>query len=225
MIVAIDGTVSSGKSTIARKLAHKIGFTYVNTGAIYRAITVKILDRCMQNASEEELVKLAKNSKIEMQMDNGGRLVVKLDDNDVSNVINTPLISQNVATFAKIKGIREVAKKLQKNIATNNDSIVEGRDIGTVVFPNAELKIFMTASVDVRAQRRMNDYIKMGKTCSFEDVKTEITNRDKEDMEREISPLKPSNDAVIYYNDGNDIEKVLEELSKMVFDVKFAQEN
>lgn len=225
MIVAIDGTVSSGKSTIARRLAHKIGFTYVNTGAIYRAITIKIINSKMENASEESLVNLAKNSKIEMSMDKNGKLVIFLDGVDVSDVINTPIISQNVATFAKIKGIREVAKQLQKSIATSGDSIVEGRDIGTVVFPNAELKIFMTAQVEVRAKRRLNDYIKMGKNFTLAEVMDEITARDKADMEREISPLKPSEDAIIYYNDGNDIEKVLTELTKMVFDVKYAQEN
>ena len=216
MIVAIDGTVSSGKSTIARLLAHKVGFTYVNTGAMYRAITIKVINQNMQDASAEEITKMAKQTKIKLKMSNDGKLVVLLDGEDVTNIINTPLISQNVAKYSQIVGVREVVKKLQKQIALKTDSVVEGRDIGTVVFPSAELKVFMTASVETRAQRRLNDYIKMGKDCSLKQVMEEIKARDKADMEREVSPLKPSEDAIIYYNEGSDINKVLEDLSLLI---------
>lgn len=216
MIVAIDGTVSSGKSTIARLLAHKVGFNYVNTGAMYRAITVKVLEKNMQKASNEEITIMAQNTKIQLRMTEDGKLCVLLDGADVTTIINTPTISQNVARYSQIIGVREVVKKLQKDIALNGDSVVEGRDIGTVVFPKAELKIFMTASVETRAKRRLNDYIKMGKNFNLQEVMEEIKARDKADMEREVSPLKPSEDAVIYYNEGSDINKVLEELSCLI---------
>ena len=211
MVIAIDGTVSSGKSTIARKLADKIDFLYCNTGAIYRALTIKILDKKLENATAD-IIKMLETTTVSMSKNEERKLEVFLDGKNVSDIINTPVISQNVSIYSKIPEVREFVKKVQVEIAKKGNCVIEGRDIGTVVFPNAEVKIFMTADDDVRARRRQADYIKQGKNILFEDVKAEILERDRQDMTREISPLKPAEDAVIYYNNGNDIEKVLEDM-------------
>lgn len=224
MIVAIDGTVCSGKSTVARLLAHSLNFTYVNSGAIYRAVTLKAYKLGVVDASEEEIVKLANSLEIDMSMDKQGKFKITLDGEDVSCEINLPYISQNVAKIAKIKGVRTVAKSIQKSIATSKDSVVEGRDIGTEVFPNAEVKFFMTADIDVRANRRYLDYCKAGKNIPIEQVREEILLRDKMDMEREISPLKPSADAIIYYNNGSDVNAVIAELKLIVLNKKVKEE-
>ena len=216
MIVAIDGTVSSGKSTIAKRLAEHLDFLYCNTGSIYRAITIKILERGMENATPEEIFNCLQRTVIAMGKGENGRIEVFLDGKDVTDEIRTPRISQSVATYSKIPQVREFVRHAQTQIANSGDSVIEGRDIGTVVFPNAEVKIFMTADVNVRAKRRHNDYLKQGKDLTFEAVKQEIVARDKEDMERPISPLKPAEDAIIYYNDGDNIGKVIEDLAKIV---------
>ena len=220
MIVAIDGTVCSGKSTVARLLAYNIGFRYVNSGAIYRAFTYKIIKANKQNATEDELAVFLAGTQIDMQVVDGGKFKMIVDGIDITNEINLPYISQNVAIYAKLPSLRKLAKNHQYLLATTCDAVVEGRDIGTEVFPNAEVKFFMTADIDVRANRRFLDYKKAGKNIPLEKVKEEIIVRDKMDMEREVSPLKPSKDAIIYYNNGSDVNAVIKELSSIVLKKK-----
>lgn len=215
MVIAIDGTVSSGKSTIAKKLAEHLGFLYCNTGAIYRAITIKILNQNLQNAPIEKLKNELDKTIITMKKD-VDNIRVFLDGKDVSSEIVSPKISTEVSTYATIPVVREYVKHVQSQIAKHGDSVIEGRDIGTVVFPNAEVKIFMTADIDIRARRRHADFLKQGKNLSFEEVKSQVIARDAADMNREVSPLKPAEDAIIYYNNGSDINKVILDLSKIV---------
>lgn len=216
MVIAIDGTVSSGKSTIAKKLAEHLGFLYCNTGAIYRAITIKILNNTLTDASNDEIKKILEQTSVTMTKDDSNKIHVFLDGKDVSDEINSPKISEEVSLYSKIPAVREYVRIVQQKIARNGNAVIEGRDIGTVVFPNAELKIFMTADIDVRAQRRMDDYKKQGKNLSFDEVKKQVIARDEADMNRAISPLKPADDSVIYYNNGSDIEKVILDLAKLV---------
>ena len=216
MIIAIDGTVSSGKSTIARELAKKLGFMHLNTGAIYRAITVKILNKNMQNSSEDEVWNMLQRTVITASKNEEGRMQVFLDGVDVTGEINSPLISQNVAIYAKIPKVREYVKSVQHRLAKQGNVVIEGRDIGTVVFPNAEVKIFMTADDVIRAKRRQQDYLKQGKNIPLNLVKEEILARDKADMEREISPLKVADNAIIYNNNGNDLEKAVNDLVNII---------
>ena len=216
MVIAIDGTVSSGKSTIAKKLAEHLGFLYCNTGAIYRAITIKILNNKLTDASNDEIKKILEQTSVTMTKDDSNKRHVFLDGKDVSDEINSPKISEEVSLYSKIPAVREYVRIVQQKIARNGNAVIEGRDIGTVVFPNAELKIFMTADIDVRAQRRMEDYKKQGKNLSFDEVKKQVIARDEADMNRAISPLKPADDSVIYYNNGSDIEKVILDLAKLV---------
>lgn len=216
MVIAIDGTVSSGKSTIAKKLAEHLGFLYCNTGAIYRAITIKILNNTLTDASNDEMKKILEQTSVTMTKDDSNKIHVFLDGKDVSDEINSPKISEEVSLYSKIPAVREYVRIVQQKIARNGNAVIEGRDIGTVVFPNAELKIFMTADIDVRAQRRMEDYKKQGKNLSFDEVKKQVIARDEADTNRAISPLKPADDSVIYYNNGSDIEKVILDLAKLV---------
>ena len=220
MVVAIDGTVSSGKSTIAKRLANHLGFLYCNTGAIYRAITIKIINEGLEQASEDEICRTLEKTDVMLERGKDGGLKVFLDGKDVTGEIRLPEISQKVAIYSKIPQVREYVRVVQTKIAQSGDAVIEGRDIGTVVFPNAEVKIFMTADVDVRAGRRHKDYLAQGKTLTYSEVREEIIARDKMDMERPISPLKPAKDAIIYYNDGDNIDKVINDLAKIVEDKK-----
>lgn len=221
MIVAIDGTVSSGKSTIARKLAEHLKFLYLNTGAIYRAITIKILNKGYTEDNVNEIFNMLQWTVITASRnEKSGKVDVFLDGVDVTQKIVTPFISQNVSRFSKIPEVREYVRQVQLRLANAGDCVIEGRDIGTVVFPNAEVKIFMTADLEVRARRRLNDYLEQGKNVTINEVQEEIRLRDKADMEREISPLKPAEDAIIYQNNGNNINVVVLELAKIVNDKK-----
>lgn len=221
MIVAIDGTVCSGKSTVARLLSHNLKFGYVNSGAIYRAFTYMVLKENLQDSTTEEIVKRAKKLDITMKTDENAKFIITAGGEDITPIINLPHISKNVAWVAQIPELRKIAREVQYKLAKNGDTVVEGRDIGTEVFPNAEVKFFMTADIDVRAKRRYNDYLKAGKNIPLEEVKKDVIARDKADMEREISPLVPSEDAIIYYNNGSDVNAVIEELSKIVLEKKF----
>lgn len=216
MIVTIDGTASSGKSTIAKRLAQKLGFVYCNTGAIYRAMTILILENFNEDYfNEDDFYNLVKDMSVVEGFKNG-EFFITLNGKDVSSEINQHHISQAVVRYAKLPKLREVVRKIQRQIATSNDSVVEGRDIGTVVFPNAEVKFFMSASVEVRAQRRKADYDKKGEHISLNKVIEEIKERDRLDMEREISPLKPASDAIIVDNSGNDVDKMVDYLASIV---------
>ena len=222
MIIAIDGTASSGKSTLAKRLARKLKFVYCNTGAIYRAITIKAVrefgDDGYEKYSEDEIVNFIKDVDINEGFDKNGEFFIIMDGEDVSFEVNTPKISQLVPHYSKIPKLREVAKIIQRKIATTNDSVVEGRDIGTVVFPSAEIKFFVSADAEVRAKRRMGDYEKKGKVIAFEDVLKDLLERDKMDAEREISPLKPADDAIIIDNSGNDPDAMVDILAGYVKD-------
>lgn len=220
MVVAIDGTVCSGKSTIARLLAQRLGFVYCNTGAIYRAVTLKIFKENLQNATEDEICEMIGRTSITQRLGEDGKQKVYLDGEDVSDEIRTPFISEQTPHYAKLPKLRDSVRGFQRECAKDADCVVEGRDIGTVVFPNAEFKLFMSASLDVRALRRSADYVKLGKPKQIEDVKAEIIARDKEDMEREVSPLKIDESYIVYDNSGSDIEAVLTELSTMVLEKK-----
>ncbi len=220
MIVAIDGTASSGKSTLAKRLAKKLNFVYCNTGAIYRAVTIKIIrkfgDDGYQNYSEDTIAEYIEDVKIEEGFDENGDFFVTLDGENVTTEANSPKISNLVAFYSKMPKVRTIVRALQKHIATTNNSVVEGRDIGTVVFPMAEVKFFVSASVEVRAQRRFDDYKKKGKEISFKEVLDDLKLRDKMDEEREVSPLKPAKDAIIIDNSGNDPDIMVTKLAGIV---------
>ncbi len=220
MIIAIDGTASSGKSTLAKRLARKLKFVYCNTGAIYRAITIKAVrtfgDDGYEKYGEDEIADYLRDIDIKEGFDDKGEFFIIMDGEDVSFEVNTPKISQLVPHYSKLPKLREIAKIIQRKIAITNNSVVEGRDIGTVVFPNAEVKFFVSADAEVRAKRRMGDYEKKGKAMSFEDVLKDLLERDKMDAGRDISPLKPADDAIMIDNSGNDPDAMVDILAGYV---------
>ncbi len=194
LIVAIDGPASSGKSTTAKLLAEKLGYLYIDTGAMYRAITLlAIRNNILKN--EDEIIKLANKVDIQLKFDKG-QTYVFVDGVDVSEEIRSIEVSKNVSPVSKIEEVRKTMVQKQRMMGLNGGVVVEGRDITTVVFPNADLKIFLTATIEERAKRRVKEYRSKGIEIDFDQVVENITERDRIDSSREVSPLKKSEDAI-----------------------------
>jgi len=194
LIVAIDGPAGSGKSTSAKIVAQKLGYLYIDTGAMYRAITLLSIKNKI--SKDEDVVKLA--DKIDIKLDFvDGETKVKVDDQDVTREIRTREVNSLVSEISKIEGVRKILVKKQREMSDGNRGIVmEGRDIGTIVFPEADVKIFMTASIEARSERRMKEYMEKGTDISLEDVKENLLSRDKIDSQRDVSPLTKADGAV-----------------------------
>lgn len=193
-IIAIDGPAGSGKSTSAKLVAQKLGYLYIDTGAMYRAITLLAIERNVLN-NVDDVIELANTSKIDLKYSEGITQVL-INERDVTEDIRSKEVNKFVSPISKIKGVREALVKKQRILALNNDGIVmEGRDIGTVVFPDADVKIFLTASINERAERRVKEYDTKGISVSLEEIKSNLENRDKIDSSRETSPLIKAADA------------------------------
>ncbi|MEG1582007.1 MAG: (d)CMP kinase [Clostridia bacterium] len=188
MIVTIDGYSSTGKSSAGRGLAEKLGYGFLGTGSIYRALTLKYLRTKKNYRNEEDIEFILKNTKIEIKF-TGCTQQTFLDGEDVSNILQTPNINKVVPMISKIRKNRDFALKIQHKTADNANIVVEGRDIGSVVFPHAEYKFFFTADPVVRAKRRQQEYEKLGKIVLLDDIIKENKERDLIDTTREISPL------------------------------------
>lgn len=194
-VIAIDGPAGSGKSTTARLLAKKLGFLYLDTGAMYRAITLKAMRRQLDLNSESQLRSILKNTKIALEY-RGQHLHVLLDGEDVTREIRSIDVSNNVSQVAAHKPVREFLVRLQREFAQKHNVIAEGRDIGTVVFPNAELKVFLIASLEERARRRLKADKKTNENLDLRHMKEAIKRRDAQDSTRVHSPLKKAEDAI-----------------------------
>jgi cytidylate kinase len=193
--IAIDGPAASGKSTTARFVAQKLGYLHIDTGAMYRAITLKVLNEKLDLNDEKKIVQLAHTTSIRLEAgDSTAR--VYLDGADVTPSIRTPLISRSVSAVSSYRGVREVMVREQRKISAHGGVVLEGRDIGTVVLPHAELKIFMIATVEERARRRKKDLVLTGIEADEKDLMKEIEARDLRDSTREVSPLKKAPDAI-----------------------------
>lgn len=195
MIVAIDGPAGSGKSTTAREVARALGFVHIDTGAMYRALTLAALRRGANLASDEELTALSRDIRIELGQDDGVQWV-RLDGEDVTAAIRTPKVDLNVSRVSEVAGVREEIVRQQRDMARSRDVVMEGRDIGTVVFPNAEIKIFLTANAVTRAERRLAELAGRGVDTTIEAVLADIQRRDAHDSSRSVAPLKPAEDSV-----------------------------
>ncbi len=203
--VAIDGPAGAGKSTIAKAAAKKLGFIYVDTGALYRTIALN----CVRNNvidCPEKIVELLKNTSVKLDFDETGSQCVLLNGEDVSSLIRTPEISMGASSVSKIPEVRAFLLDLQRDIAKNNNVIMDGRDIGTVVLPNADKKIFLFASAECRAERRYKELIEKGVDVKFEDVLSDVNERDYQDSHREIAPLKPSEESIMADTTGISLE-------------------
>ena len=218
MIVAIDGPAGAGKSTVARLVAEKLGYIYINTGAMYRAVTWKALQEGINLNDEEALVSLAKRSCISFA-DRGSRVI--LDGLDITPQTRTPEVDRNISTVVKFPHLREIMVEQQRQLGLKNSIVSEGRDLTTVVFPNAEVKIYLDASIDERARRRQIELIEKGYNLSLEQVRTDTARRDELDKTREHSPLKIADDAIVIDTTNLSIEQVVETILNIV---KQAQE-
>ena len=209
-IIAIDGPAGAGKSTVSKICAAKLGYTYIDTGAMYRAVALKCNEQgAMSNAELiESVVK-----DIDICLDSSAR--VFLDGREVTKEIRTPEVSRGASDVAKLGFVRKKLTELQREMATQGNVIMDGRDIGTQVLPNADLKIFLTASVDERARRRFEELKEKNLAADLDKIKKEIILRDKQDSEREIAPLAMADDAILLDSTNLSIEEVVAEILRL----------
>ncbi|MFD2214217.1 MULTISPECIES: (d)CMP kinase [Metabacillus] len=193
--VAIDGPAAAGKSTVAKIIAEDYSYIYIDTGAMYRALTFKALQEGIDLKDEKAVADILSKMKIELHPSKDGQLVM-INGENVSDVIRTNEVTNNVSFVAMHSLVREEMLKRQRQLAIEGGVVMDGRDIGTHVLPNAELKIFLRASVEERAKRRHEENVKKGFSSNYEQLKQEIANRDKLDSEREVAPLKKAEDAI-----------------------------
>lgn len=210
--IAIDGPASSGKSTVAKIIAKDFGYTYLDTGAMYRAATYIALNNQVSPEESSRLLELLEQYPISFGRSEDGEQLVFVGDVDVTNPIRENEVTNTVSAFAAIPAIREKLVALQQEIAQQGGIVMDGRDIGTVVLPQAELKIFLVASVDERAERRYKENLSKGIETDLETLKEEIAARDYKDSHRETSPLKQADDAIYLDTTGLSILEVVEKI-------------
>ena len=195
MIIAIDGPSGAGKSTLAKRLARELGFIYLDTGAMYRALALKVLRQGVDLADDARLARLVESIEIDLQ-ENNGTLEVLLDGINVADEIRTPEVSQLASKVSALKIVRARMLDLQRGMGKRGSVVAEGRDIGTVVFPNAEVKIFLDASAEERARRRCAELRAAGRPADLSETLREMEERDKRDSERDLAPLRMAADAL-----------------------------
>jgi cytidylate kinase len=213
--IAIDGPAAAGKSTVAKILAEKLSYLYIDTGAMYRALTYRALQEGIDLCDENALIALLKDTYIELKPSDRGQLVF-VNGEDVTNVIRGEEVTNSVSLVAKHPLVREEMVVRQRAFAKHGGVVMDGRDIGTYVLPHAEVKIFLKASVDERAKRRHAENIARGFASDLETLKKEIARRDKLDSEREVAPLKKAEDAVEIDTTSLSIEDVVNEIMKII---------
>lgn len=206
-MIAIDGPSGAGKSTLARWLARELGYMYLDTGAMYRALALKLLRRGADLTDDASMERLVESTEIELR-EEAGKLAVLLDGRDVTAEIRTPEVSQMASKASALKVVRARLLELQRAVGKRGSVVAEGRDIGTVVFPQAEVKIFLDASTEERARRRFQELQVAGRSVEFEDTLRELAERDKRDSERDLAPLCQATDAVRVDSTGADAMQV-----------------
>ncbi len=213
--VAIDGPAGAGKSTLSRKVAEELGYIYVDTGALYRAVGLKFSNLGYNTDLICDVDAVLKETKVDIRFVDGEQRVF-LDDKDVSDDIRTPTASMMASAVSAKPAVRSYLLDMQRLLASENNVVMDGRDIGTVVLPNATVKIYLTASAEDRAQRRYDELILKGQNVTFKEVYDDMVQRDYNDMHREIAPLKQADDAVVADTTGFQPEQSLELLLKIV---------
>ncbi|MBY0096528.1 (d)CMP kinase [Mesobacillus maritimus] len=215
--IAIDGPAAAGKSTVAKIVAEGLEYIYIDTGAMYRALTYKAITNQIDIKNETELMKILNDSAIELLPGKAGQIVL-LDGGDVTNDIRTSEVTNNVSVVAAHEAVRKEMVKRQQRFAEQGGVVMDGRDIGTHVLPNAEVKVFLLASVEERAQRRHSENIQKGYPSDLEILKQEIAQRDKFDSEREVAPLKKAKDAIEIDTTSLSIQQVVDQIMKLALE-------
>ncbi len=216
MIIAIDGPAGAGKSTVAKIIAKKLGFLYIDTGALYRALTLKVLETKIDIKDISRIIETAKNTRINLENNPDGSLKIFLDGQDVTRQIRQTLITKFVSDIAKIKGVRDVMLDLQRELGRDNNAVLDGRDIGTVVFPSADKKFYIDAQIPERVTRRYKELQGSGENVTLPDVDSDLRNRDTLDSTREVAPLKKADDAIYVDTTNMSIEEVVETVLKNI---------
>ena len=209
--IAIDGPAGAGKSTIAKIVSKKLGFIYVDTGAMYRAMALFMIRNNIDGNDEQAIGEMSQKADITIRHENGEQ-VVFLNGENVNSLIRTEEVSAMASKSSVVPRLREKLVSLQQKLASEEDVVMDGRDIGTVVLPNADLKIFLTASVKVRALRRYKEQTQRGEACDLKSIEEEIAKRDYRDMHRETSPLKQAEDSVMVDSSDMTIDEVADKI-------------
>ncbi len=211
-VIAIDGPAGAGKSTVAKAVARALGFAYIDTGAMYRAIALKAIERGVPVENEEEIVALARATRLEFVRDEAGETRLLMDGRDVSQAIRRPEVGRLSSPVSAIAGVRRVLVERQREMGREGGVVMEGRDIQTNVFPEAEVKIFLTASPEERARRRQRDLRARGIDLPYDEVLAEIRERDERDSSRPLNPLRKAPDALEVFTDDLSIDDVVERI-------------
>ena len=213
--VAIDGPAGAGKSTIAKEIAGRMNFIYIDTGAMYRAMALYLLRNGIRSDEKEKIEEYCQRADISIAYENGEQVVL-LNGENVNGFIRTQDVG-NMASATSVNGmVRKKLVALQQKLAASRKIIMDGRDIGTCVLPEADLKIYLTASSGVRAKRRYDELMAKGQKCSLKEIEAEIIERDKRDMEREISPLRQAEDAVLIDSSEMSVEMVIQRIIELI---------
>ena len=218
-IIAIDGPAAAGKSTIGKTIADRLGYRYLDTGAMYRAVAWVALQRGIDIHDEEAVTALAETLDIDIvppTRPDGRQYTVLVDGEDVTWALRRPEVDAVVSTVAAYPGVRKAMVTQQRRIAGRGKAVVVGRDIGTVVLPDADLKIYLDASVEERARRRYEERLQRGEPADYEAILRDMRRRDQLDQERATSPLRPAEDAVIVNTDGLSVEEAIEKVMQII---------
>ncbi len=214
-VITIDGPSGAGKSTVSRALADRLGYSYLNTGVMYRAVALKILRSDVDPEDEYELKILLSRLNLSFEED-GSKSRIFLNGEDVSRDIKTPEISM-LASYISLKPcVREILFHIQRRIGEKGNIVLEGRDMGTVVFPDADIKFYLDASPEIRTSRRHREIVQMGKHIDWQEVFEDLERRDASDMKRDISPLEPAEDAIIIESSHMTIEEVVDSMLNVI---------
>ena len=215
--IAIDGPAGAGKSTIAKMLAKELAYVYVDTGAMYRAIGYYFLKNGVNSDDVETIEKELSNINVSIVYQDGEQQVL-LNGENVNGVIRQEEVGKMASATSKDKAVREKLVETQRQIAREQNIIMDGRDIGTVILPDATVKFYLTASVEVRAKRRYDELVAKGEACDLKEIEKDIADRDYQDMNREVSPLKQAKDAVLLDSSYLDIPQVVAEMKKKIME-------
>lgn len=219
MNIAIDGPAGAGKSTIAKLVAKKLGYIYVDTGAMYRAIAVYLTENDVDVSDESAVEDSIRDISVEIRYENEAQQVY-LNGENVTGRLRTEATGNMASRASALSCVRKKLLSIQRNLAAENDVVMDGRDIGTNILPGAELKVFLTASTRVRAQRRYDELAAKGEPADFDRIESDIAKRDRQDMDRPIAPLKRADDAVLIDSSDMTIEEVVCRLTELAMNIQ-----